>query len=157
MDLNNFHRIPEIGSGRLWVRRRPCRRSPGRRLAQVSIRWLPDPQIAWLPAVDPAQPWGKELKHMEGRSFLNVPGTIVCLYAGIPAAVFEQKGKVLRIFESEPAFRLLEAFVYEYDIKRVYPEQNRILIREYPPQLADALIQAGFIKEMQDFVKYRGR
>lgn len=117
----------------------------------------PDPQIAWLPAVDPAQPWGKELKHMEGRSFLNVPGTIVCLYAGIPAAVFEQKGKVLRIFESEPAFRLLEAFVYEYDIKRVYPEQNRILIREYPPQLADALMQAGFTKEMQDFVKYRGR
>ncbi len=117
----------------------------------------PDQQIVWLPAVDPAQPWGKELKHQEGRTFLNVPGTVVCLCAGTVVAVFEQKGKTLRIFESELAFRILEAFVYEYDVKRVYPEQNRITIREYPPELSDVLKQAGFMKEMRDFVKYRGR
>ena len=30
-------------------------------------------RLVWLPAVDPAQPWGKSLAHREGFSFLNVP------------------------------------------------------------------------------------
>lgn len=114
-------------------------------------------QLAWLPAVDPAQPWGKELAHMEGRSFMNVPGTAVCLLEGVPIALFEQKGKLLQIFEPDIAYRAVEAFVYEYDSKRIFPELNRILIKEYPQMAEEALKKAGFMKEMQDYVKYRGR
>lgn len=57
----------------------------------------PQSELVWLNAADPMQPWGKLLAHEPGRSFLNVPGTAVAFKNGLPAAVFERQGKVLRL------------------------------------------------------------
>ncbi|MCL2060269.1 MAG: hypothetical protein FWH01_14660 [Oscillospiraceae bacterium] len=56
-----------------------------------------DEPIAWLPAPDPAQPWGKSLPHLPGRSFMNLPGNVVCLRGGVPVMVFERQGQALRM------------------------------------------------------------
>ena len=61
----------------------------------------PQAELAWLNAADPKQPWGKLLTHEPGRSFLNVPGTAVAFRDGLPIAVFERQGKVLRLLGTE--------------------------------------------------------
>ena len=45
----------------------------------------PEDQVIWLNAADPMQLWGKTLEHLEGRFFLNVPGTAVALREGFPS------------------------------------------------------------------------
>ncbi|HEX3023193.1 MAG TPA: DEAD/DEAH box helicase [Lachnospiraceae bacterium] len=112
-------------------------------------------QITWIPAVDPAQPWGKCLPHMEGRSFLNVPGTVVALSSGVPVAVIEQKGKVLRVFEESKLSEALHAFAQDYSRRRVFPVVNRMIVKQYPSEAGTAFSNAGFIKEIQDYVLYR--
>ncbi len=115
----------------------------------------PRDQIICLPAVDPAQPWGKYLPHMPERSFLNVPGTVVALRTGVPAAVFERHGKTLRVFDDAALPEILHVIAYDYSERRIYPAQNRLAVRQYPPDAAGALEDAGFIREMQDYVLYR--
>ncbi|MEA4890402.1 MAG: DEAD/DEAH box helicase [Clostridiaceae bacterium] len=115
----------------------------------------PRDQIICLPAVDPAQPWGKCLPHWPERSFLNVPGTVVALRAGVPVAVFERQGKTLRVFDEASLPEVLHVIAYDYSERRLYPAQNRLTVRQYPPEAADALVKAGFIREMQDYVLYR--
>ena len=61
-----------------------------------------DRPIAWLPAQDPAQPWGKSLPHLPGRAFMNLPGAVVCLIGGLPALIFERQGQILRILGGLP-------------------------------------------------------
>ena len=46
-----------------------------------------DGEAVWLHATDPLQAWGNLLPHVEERSFLCVPGTVVCLIDGRVAAV----------------------------------------------------------------------
>lgn len=115
----------------------------------------PNRQLIWMHAADPAQPLGKFLPHMEGRAFMNIPGTAICLQAGVPIALAEQKGRILRIFEPDLSLPILETFTVEFDLKRIFPEQNRLTIKEYPADLAPAFHQTGFLKEMQDYVRYR--
>ena len=115
----------------------------------------PDSRVQWLPAVDPAQPWGKALSHGEGRRFLNVPGTAVALRAGVPVAVLERQG-TLRIFSGDSLPEVLKAFVLAFSGRRIYPALRRLTLREYPPDASQALAEAGFSREMQDFVLYRG-
>jgi ATP-dependent Lhr-like helicase len=112
-------------------------------------------QIIWLPAVDPNQPWGKSLSHLPGRSFMNVPGTTVALKAGLPVAAFERQGKLLRVFDPDALADALQAFVYSYAEKRLYPQLNRIPVRQYPPEAIEALTGAGFIRDVTDYVLYR--
>jgi ATP-dependent Lhr-like helicase len=116
----------------------------------------PRDEILWLTAVDPAQPWGKCLPHLQNRAFLNVTGTAVALHAGVPAAVFERQGKLLRVFDSALLPEALKAFVSDYTAKRLFPALNRITVKQYPSDACDALIGAGFIRELQDYVLYRG-
>jgi ATP-dependent Lhr-like helicase len=116
----------------------------------------PRDEIIWLTAVDPAQPWGKSLPHMQDRSFLNVPGTAVALHAGVPVAVFERQGKVLRVFDDTSLPDTLRVFASDYGRRRIFPMLNRITVMEYPNVAADALASAGFLREMQDYVLYRG-
>jgi ATP-dependent Lhr-like helicase len=116
----------------------------------------PRDEIIWLSAVDPAQPWGKTLPHMEERAFINVPGTIVALRGGIPAAVFERQGKVLRCFEDAATIQeALRIFTADYNAHRILPLQNRLVVKQYPHEMEDALVQSGFLKEIQDYVLYR--
>ncbi len=112
-------------------------------------------QIVWLPAADPAQPWGKILPHKPERAFINVIGTAVALRAGIPIAVFEKQGKVLRIFEEEFLSEALIEFTRYFSERRLFPALNRITVKQYPEGAARVLSEAGFIREMQDYTLYR--
>ncbi len=115
----------------------------------------PKEQLIWLPAIDPCQPWGKCLAHREGRSFMNVPGTIIALRGGVTVAVIERQGKILRIFDKEGADSLLEAFTRDFHKKRLFPQINRLIVKEYPEDMAEIFKKYGFKKEIQDYVLYR--
>ena len=115
----------------------------------------PNERLTWLPAIDPAQPWGKSLTHQTDRSFMNVPGTVVALRAGAPVAVFERQGKTLRIFDSDALADALQAFTHDYNRHRLYPQLTRLTVKQYPPDATGALVRAGFVSEMQDYVLYR--
>jgi ATP-dependent Lhr-like helicase len=112
-------------------------------------------QVVWLCAVDTAQPWGKSLPHMKDRSFHNVSGTTVALRSGVPIAVFERQGKVLRIFDSSNLQEVLRNFSQDFKANRILPKSKRITVKEYQAEAVDALIDAGFSREMQDYVLYR--
>ncbi len=128
----------------------------GRDYASI-VRRLQGPGqgLVWINAADPAQPWGKILPHKEGRGFLNVPGTAVACVDGLPVAVLERQGKVLRIFEESHQAACLKQFVQGYRQGQLFPACKRIVVKEYPGTAKGDLSAAGFIKEMQDFALYR--
>ncbi len=119
----------------------------------------PEQKIVWINAVDPAQCWGKLVPHEEGRNFVCVPGTAVACMGGSPVAVMERQGKVLRILDDELQGKKLEAcltlFMEEFKRGGIFPAVKRIVVKEYPDTAAEAFVQAGFMKEMQDYVLYR--
>jgi len=116
----------------------------------------PSDEIIWLSAVDPAQPWGKCLPHKQERSFMNIPGTAVALRGGIPVAVLERQGKILRVFDAEAFPNVISIFAQDYHRRRLFPSLNRLIVKQYPQESADALAKVGFIREIQDYVLYRG-
>ncbi len=120
------------------------------------VRRLQEPQkkLVWINAADPAQCWGKVLPHKEGRSFINVPGTAVACYGGLPVAVMERQGKVLRIWEAELQEECLQLFAEKFRRGSIFSDRKRIVVKEYPDTAAEALHKAGFRKEMQDYVLY---
>lgn len=120
------------------------------------VRRLQEPQkkLVWINAADPAQCWGKVLPHKEGRSFINVPGTAVACYGGLPVAVMERQGKVLRIWEAELQEECLRLFAEKFRRGSIFSDRKRIVVKEYPDTAAEALHKAGFRKEMQDCVLY---
>ncbi len=115
----------------------------------------PEEKVVWVNAADPVQCWGSVLPHKEGRSFLHVPGTAVACYGGLPAAVLERQGKVLRIFDEELAETCMREFADEFQRGKIFCERKRIVIKEYPKTADDILAKAGFRREMQDYVLYR--
>lgn len=120
------------------------------------VRRLQNPQkkLLWINAADPAQCWGKILPHREGRSFINVPSTAVACYGGLPVAAMERQGKVLRIWEEELQEECLRLFAEKFKQGSLFAGRKRIVVKEYPDAAAQALRQAGFRKEMQDYVLY---
>ena len=115
----------------------------------------PEKRVIWINAADPAQYWGKVLPHKEGRNFLNVPGSAVACFGGLPAMVMERQGKTLRVLEEEHQDACLKLFVEEYKSGKIFPAQKRIVVKEYPDMAREALTKAGFLKEMQDYVLYK--
>ncbi len=117
----------------------------------------PQTELCWLNAADPMQPWGKLLAHEPERSFINVPGTVAAFRDGVPVAVFERQGKVLRLFETgeEVLPEALALFAEEFHRGRILPGRKRVSVREYPEQAAGALAASGFLHEVQDYVLYR--
>lgn len=115
----------------------------------------PKEDIVWLSAMDPAQLWGKVLNHKADRSFMNIPGTAVALKAGVPTVLFERQGKVLRVFDYSGLNEVIGSFAGEFTKRRLFSAANRIVVKEYPKEAADALSKAGFIREFQDYVLYR--
>lgn len=112
-------------------------------------------KLVWLNAADPAQIWGKILPHKKGRNFMNVPGTAVVCYGGVPVAVMERQGNTLRVFEEELLSECLGHFVEAYKKGRIFPGLKRIVVKSYPDCAREALTRAGFFREMQDYVLYR--
>lgn len=114
----------------------------------------PEKKLVWVNAADSAQCWGKILPHREERNFLNVPGTAVACQGGVPVAVMERQGKVLRIWEEALQEECLALFAAQWKQGRIFADRKRIVVKEYPPGAETALKQAGFRKEMQDYVLY---
>lgn len=115
----------------------------------------PDERLVWINAADPAQCWGMILPHKEGRNFMRVPGTAVACYGGLVVAVFERQGRQLRVFEEAWTKLCVEEFAAAYQKGKIFPGLKRIVVKEYPKTAAGMLAQAGFHKEMQDYVLYR--
>lgn len=115
----------------------------------------PEEELIWLNAADPMQPFGKLLPHEPDRAFTNVPGTAAAFRNGLPAALFERQGKVLRVFESEGLKEILCLFAEEFQKGRIYAGRKRIVVTEYPKEAVEALSESGFRREMQDYVLYR--
>lgn len=116
----------------------------------------PRDETVWISAADPAQVWGKSIKHRQGRSFMNLAGNMVALRKGVPVAVFERKGQVLRVFDEDVLGDALRLFAQDYVKQRIYPQQDRIVVKEYPPEAAQYLAEAGFSRQMNDFALYHG-
>lgn len=112
-------------------------------------------KLVWLNAADPVQIWGKILPHREGRNFMNVPGTAVACYGGLPIAVMERQGNTLRVFEEAFLAECLGLFAEAYKKGRIFPGLKRIVVKNYPDSAREALTCAGFFREMQDYVLYR--
>lgn len=115
----------------------------------------PMEEMVWKVAVDPMQPWGKYIKHQEGRSFMSLPGNYVALYMGMPVAVLERQGKVLRCFDEQYGKLALQSFVEGFRQKSLYPSTKRIVVKEYPESMQQVLQEVGFMKEITDYVLYR--
>lgn len=125
----------------------------------------PQAELVWLNAADPMQPWGKLLAHEPERNFVNVPGTAVAFRDGLPAAVFERQGKVLRLLGTEKRqsgevqedvlYEALSLFAEEFRRGRIFSGKKRITVKEYPAWAAQALAAGGFTHEIQDYVLYR--
>ncbi len=116
----------------------------------------PREEIVWMNAADPYQLWGKCLSHRQERAFMNIPGTVVALHKGEVIAVLERQGKVLKNFEPSLLTKALQAFAGDFTGRRIYSTVNRLIVKEYPPEAAASLSEAGFKRELQDYVLYRG-
>lgn len=128
----------------------------GRDYASI-VRMLqkPEKKLIWINAVDPAQCLGKILPHKEGRNFINVPGSAVACFSGLPVAVMERQGKVFRVFEKKMQRECLKLFAENFKNGKIFPAIKRIVVKEYPDASGEDFINAGFFKEMQDYVLYR--
>jgi ATP-dependent Lhr-like helicase len=115
----------------------------------------PGNDVVWLSAIDPYQPYGRFLPHGEEQSFARVAGTYIALHQGAPIAVIERQGKTLRIFKEEFLSEALLLFAQEFEHKSLYPTLTRITVKLYPKEAQEALKEAGFLKEITDFVLYR--
>ena len=111
--------------------------------------------MLWLHANDPTQPWGNALPHGEGRGFLCVPGTAVCLADGVPVAVLEQGGKRLRLFDEDRAGEALAALARDYRQGRVFHGKDRLTVKEGSEGLEEALAAAGWAREALDWTLWR--
>ncbi len=122
----------------------------------VTARLLHSPkELLWLNAADPLQPWGKLLPHQPARSFANLPGTAVALCGGLPVALFEKQGKVLRLFDPACLQEALPLFAESYRQGRIFAGKKRIVVKEYPADAAPLFTACGFIKEALDYTLYR--
>jgi len=110
---------------------------------------------ACINATDPDQMWGRVLKHAEGREFMCVPGTAVVMRGGLPVCVFERNGGTLKLFEQDEA--AVKCFADAFRSRRIFPTRSRVVVKDYPPEAAPIMQNAGFMREMLDYVIYPDR
>jgi len=115
----------------------------------------PQESLLWLNAVDPAQAWGKILTHNTDKVFTCTESTAVALRTGLPVAVLERKGQVLRVFAQEHLEEALQALVRDFTQKRIFSQKNSLTLKEYPAEAVEALEAAGFKRQMMEYVLWR--
>ena len=105
-----------------------------------------------LNAVDPSQAWGRVLKagRPEEESFLCVPGTAVVLRSGRVALIVERQGSVLRAPDGDAG--ACRALADAFRAGRIYPHLRFLCIKTYPKHAGAWLEEAGFVREMLDYV-----
>lgn len=124
--------------------------------ARVTARLeAPPDDVIWLNATDPAQVWGKVLAHEADAAFTCVPGTAVALRGGRVVALLERQGAVLRLIEDDSAEQALTALTRAFAQKRIFIGLPSLCIKEYPQDACDALEQAGFRRELRDYILWR--
>lgn len=115
----------------------------------------PGQEAAFLCAADPWQPFGKLLSHEKGREFVNLPGTAVAFRGGVPVVLFEKQGKTLRVFEKEGVTEILRLFTDAYKKGSIFRGKKRIVVKDYPAGAVEALVESGFVRNVQDYVLYQ--
>jgi ATP-dependent Lhr-like helicase len=115
----------------------------------------PRDDLACINAADPLMPWGKLLPHLPERGFICVAGTIAVLKAGVPVALLEKQGQVLRVFEPELTAEIVSALAEDFRKGTIFPNLKRLIIKQYPKEAEAALKSAGFSGQMLEFVLYR--
>ncbi len=112
-------------------------------------------EYACLNAVDPAQAWGRILKmdRSAEESFLCVPGTAVVLKNGRVSLILERQGGVLRAPDGDA--QACRALAEAFRAGRIYPHLRFMCIKSYPKVARPWLEEAGFIREMLDYVLTR--
>lgn len=95
------------------------------------------------------------MPHREGRGFLCVPGTAVCLTGGEVVAVLEQGGKRLRVFEEQCAGPALAALTRDYRAGYVFAGQERLTLKDGAKGRGDALRAAGWLPEALDWTLWK--
>jgi ATP-dependent helicase Lhr and Lhr-like helicase len=108
-----------------------------------------------LGADDPAQAWGRYLKHAPGREFMCVPGTAVITLGGQVAAIAERRGESLRITDETHARGAIKAFADAFREGRIYHGSSRIVVKKPGAPLGELLAAEGFHREMLDYTLYR--
>ncbi|MCL2108844.1 MAG: DEAD/DEAH box helicase [Oscillospiraceae bacterium] len=111
--------------------------------------------IICLNAADPFMPWGKCLAHLPGRAFTCVSGTIAALCGGVPVALLEKQGQVLRVFDEELTEKAVFAFAECYKKGLILPNLKRLVVKEYPREAEGALKGAGFMRLMLEWGLFR--
>ena len=114
-----------------------------------------DGEPVWLHANDPAQAWGSALAHREGRAFMCVPGTAVCLADGAVAAVLEQSGRRLRVFDARRIGPALSALTRDYRAGHILADRERLTLKEGAKGFEEALRAAGWLPEALDWTLWR--
>ena len=115
----------------------------------------PEEEAVCLCAVDPAQAWGRILKHEVERSFLCVPGTAVVMRRGEVRLVLERQGAVLRSFGAQ--VQDYAAAAEAFRTGKLFPNLHLLTVRSFPENTGAMLEEAGFIREMRDYVLEKRR
>lgn len=115
----------------------------------------PEPEPVCLNAVDPAQAWGRLLKHAPDRPFLRVPGTAVVVSGGEVRIILERQGAVLRSFDA--AQQDYACMADSFRTGRLFPQLSLLVVRNYPQGAGELLEAAGFVREMRDYVLEKRR
>ena len=115
----------------------------------------PESDSVCLNAVDPAQAWGRILKHEPDRAFVCVPGTAVVMRCGIVRIILSRQGSVKNLFDAEQ--KDFDELAGAFRSGRIFPDLSIMTVREYPASAAPMLEQAGFIREMRDYVLEKRR
>ena len=76
-------------------------------------------------------------------------------YIGSSAYFYVKQFNQARFFEEEGMEAVLSDFVRCFQRKLLFPDQKRLILKEYPENAGELLKKAGFIREMQDYVLYR--
>ena len=115
----------------------------------------PDREPVCMNAVDPAQAWGRILKHDPERAFLCVPGTAVVTSCGEVRLILERQGTQLRSFGATEAD--FAALADAFRTGKLFPGLALLTVRNYPDEAQEALTRAGFVREMRDYVLEKHR
>ncbi len=101
----------------------------------------------------------------------------MALRGGLPVAVFEKSGAVLRVFAGgekdsrgeeadgkgetfcgaevdDTISEVLKEFIKVYTGKKIFTDKKRLTVKQFPPEAEAALQSAGFKRVMMDYVAY---